>query len=109
MGTVGTTKVFEDERIIVWEFVLAPGEKTPVHTHEHDYIFYVLEGAPLQVYDAEDRELGQFDASTGAVFALKCEGGELISLDGRGHRVPATHSARNLGATRYREILVETK
>ena len=25
MGDVGTSKVFENERIIVWEFVLEPG------------------------------------------------------------------------------------
>ena len=26
----GATKVFENDRIIVWEFVLEPGESTPV-------------------------------------------------------------------------------
>ena len=49
MAGVGTTKVFENDKIIVWEFVLAPGDTTPIHSHEHDYIFYVLDGAPLQV------------------------------------------------------------
>ena len=109
MSGVGTTKVFENDKIIVWEFVLEPGATTPVHTHEHDYIFYVLDGAPLQVYGADGRELGKFDARTGAVFALRCEGDELVSVDEKGHRVPVTHSARNCGTTRYREILVETK
>ncbi len=109
MSDVGTTKVFENDKIIVWEFTLEPGETTPVHTHKHDYVFYVLDGAPLEVFDADDQALSPFDAQTGAVFALRCDGDELISVDDKGHRVPATHSARNAGPTRYREILIETK
>ena len=109
MAGVGTTKVFENDKIIVWEFVLGPGETTPVHTHEHDYIFYVLDGAPLQVFDAAGKDLGQLDAKTGAVFVLRCEDGDLVGVDDPNLRVPATHCARNVGPTRYREILVETK
>ena len=109
MAGVGTTKVFENDKIIVWEFVLGPGETTPVHTHEHDYIFYVLDGAPLQVFDTAGRDLGTLDAKSGSVFVLRCENGELVGVEDPALRVPATHSARNVGTTRYREILVETK
>ena len=109
MAGVGTSKIFEDDRIILWEFVLEPGERTEVHTHEHDYLFYVLEGSRLEVFDEKGGPLGAFTANTGDVFPLRCEGGELVSTNGRGLRVPATHSARNAGATRYREVLVETK
>jgi len=42
MGEVGSYKVFENEKIIIWELILEPSEKTPCHTHQHDYIFYVL-------------------------------------------------------------------
>lgn len=109
MGEVGTTKVFEDDKVIMWEFVLEPGEETPLHTHKHDYVFYVLDGAPLQVFDADGKDLGTFDAVTGSVFPFNIEGDELVSADDKGHRVPATHSARNTGTTRYREVLVESK
>ena len=109
MAGVGTTKVFENDKIIVWEFVLAPGETTPVHTHEHDYIFYVLDGAPLQVFDVAGKDLGTLDASTGSVFVLRMEGNELVGVNDPAVRVPATHAAKNTGTTRYREILVETK
>ncbi|MGE4616149.1 MAG: hypothetical protein AAEJ43_03925, partial [Gammaproteobacteria bacterium] len=95
MVEVGTTKVFENDKIIVWEFILEPGETTPVHTHKHDYVFYVLDGAPLEVFDADNQALPSFDAHTGAVFALRCEGDDLVSMDDKGIRVPATHSARN--------------
>jgi len=109
MGEVGTTKVFEDDRIILWEFVLEPGEQTPVHTHHHDYLFYVLEGSKLEVFDRDGKALGSFEARTGDVFSLRCEGGEIVSTDEKALRAPATHSARNGGAGRYREILVEKK
>ncbi len=109
MGNVGTTKVYENDRIIVWEFTLEPGEETPLHRHEHDYVFYVLDGAPLEVFDADGNDLGTLDASAGSTFALKMDGDDLVSVDGKGHRVPALHKARNAGQTRYREILVETK
>jgi redox-sensitive bicupin YhaK (pirin superfamily) len=109
MGEVGTTKLFEDDRIILWEFLLEPGEQTPCHTHHHDYLFYVLEGSKVGVFDQEGAPLFSFEAREGDVFPLKCEGGELISADDKGLRVPATHSARNEGTRRYREILVEKK
>ena len=108
-GTVGTTKLFENDDIIMWDFVLEPGARTPCHTHEHDYVWYVIEGTTLEVYDRNDTYLGAFEAPTGAVFPLRLEGDELVTTNGSGLRAPATHSARNAGPTRYREILVESK
>ena len=43
------------------------------------------------------------------VFAFKCPKGQLVSSDNKGLQVTATHSARNAGVSRYREILIETK
>ena len=106
---VGTAKVFENERIAIWELALAPGEKTGVHTHRHDYVFYVIEGSRLETYDANEVPLFEFDTAAGDVFVARCEGGELIVGEGDGFRVSATHGARNVGTTPYREILVETK
>lgn len=109
MGDVGTSKIFENDSIIIWELLLEPGKRTACHTHHHDYVFYVLEGSKLEAFDENDNSLIAFDANTGDVFALTCENGELVSADCKGLRVPATHSARNIGTSRYREILVETK
>jgi hypothetical protein len=110
MAGVGTAKVFENEKVAIWELALEPGEKTGVHTHRHDYVFYVLEGSRLETYDEKEAPLFEFDASAGEVFVLRCEGAELVAGEGaESFRVPATHGARNVGPTRYREILVETK
>ena len=104
---VGTAKIFENDKVAIWELALEPGEETGVHTHRHDYVFYVLEGSRLETYDAAKVPLFEFDTAAGDVFVARCEGGELVVGDG--FRVSATHGARNVGPTRYREILVETK
>ena len=109
MAGVGTAKVFEDDRIAIWELALEPGEKTGVHTHRNDYVFYVIEGSRLETFDGKEEPLFEFDAPTGQVFVVRCEGDDLVVGEGDGFRVPATHGARNVGPTRYREILVETK
>ena len=44
MGDVGSYMVFENEKIMIWELVLEPGQQTACHTLRHDYVFYVLEG-----------------------------------------------------------------
>lgn len=108
---VGSEKVFENDKVIVWNFELAPGEETPVHTHEHNYMWYAIAGAPLQIYDENGKDLGVFDVPTGGIFSLKLDNGflEVLSDIGKGARVPARHKARNIGPTPYREILVEYK
>jgi len=44
MGDVGSFIVFENDKVIIWELLLEPGQQTACHIHKHDYIFYVLEG-----------------------------------------------------------------
>jgi hypothetical protein len=111
MAGVGSQKVFENDKVIVWNFVLEPGEETPIHTHELPYMWYAIEGAPLQIFDAQGNDLGTLLVPSGTVYSLKLENGflEVLSNPGKGVRVPATHKARNLGSTRYREVLVEYK
>lgn len=111
MAGVGTEKVFENDKVIVWNFELAPGEETPLHTHEHSYMWYAISGAPLQVLDENEKDLGTMEVPTGAIVSLKLDNGELevLSEPGRGTRVPARHKARNAGSTPYREVLIEYK
>jgi beta-alanine degradation protein BauB len=111
MAGVGTEKVFENDKVIVWNFVLEPGAETPMHTHEHNYMWYAIAGAPLQVFDENGKDLGTLEVPTGAVYSLKLDNGflEVLSEPGKGMRVPARHKARNVGRTAYREVLVEYK
>ena len=109
MADVGTTVIFEDEKIKVWEFNLEPGEQTAVHTHEMEYIFYVIDGTTLEVFDVDNNPLPPLELSDGDVVALRLDGDELVVIGNESVRVPVTHSARNAGPTRYRELLVEKK
>ena len=109
MSGVGTKVVFEDDKIKVWELTLEPGEKTEVHTHEMDYIFYVINGSSLEIFDANDSQIGTFDYSDGDVWPLRLEGDGLVVVGNESLRVPATHAARNAGDKPYREILIEKK
>lgn len=106
MSEIATKKLFENDKIAVWEMVLEPGESTGVHTHLHDYVFFVIDGSTAEVTDKEGKSLAKLEMKAGETMSLRLEGQELISGD---LRFPATHDARNVGSTRYREILIETK
>lgn len=108
MAGVGTKKVYENDRVIVWELDLNPGEKLPVHTHELDYLFYVYAGGTIEVFDEAGEPAGLLEPRTGDVLAFRVDGDQLVP-DGGGASVPATHSARNAGPEQYREVLVELK
>jgi mannose-6-phosphate isomerase-like protein (cupin superfamily) len=110
-GKLGTEKVFENDKVIVWNFELAPGDETEVHTHEHDYMWYAIQGTTLHALDENDEDLGIIEVPTGAVFSLKVDGDEIevLSEAGKGMRLPARHKARNVGSSMYREVLVEYK
>lgn len=105
MADVGTTKLFENDRVIVWEMTLPPGANTGIHTHNHTYFFQVLEGSTLNTL-VDGESVGEFEFPTGSTHFLDRDGDELVYGD---LRVSATHDAQNIGDTPYREILVELK
>ncbi|MBA3714385.1 MAG: cupin domain-containing protein [Pyrinomonadaceae bacterium] len=94
LGAVGTKLLFENARVKVWEFALEPGELIPMHTHTMDYLFHVYEGSTLEATFADNSPAKRFDLKTGDVRFV-----------GKGSR----HAARNVGAKRYVEVLVEMK
>ncbi len=51
---VGTRLMFENERVRVWDFALAPGESLERHIHRLDYFFVVISGGTLRISDPED-------------------------------------------------------
>ena len=106
MSGVGTKKVFENDKVIVWEMTLEPGESTGQHTHENEYFFQVISGSTLETISSDGVSLGEFDVATGSTHYLTLEDDELVYGD---IRVPARHEARNVGSGRYHEILVELK
>ena len=94
---IGTAELFENERVKVWDFVLEPGEAIPLHTHHRDHVIIVLEGSDLEVEYGDGRRQS-YSPKPGDVHWARVDGG------------PAhTHDARNVGRTRYRNLIVELK
>ena len=92
---VGERLVLTNERIRVWEDVVAPGEAQPVHTHETPYLSVMVTAARAQVLDSDGRVLYDVDRSAGQVAWFGAD------------RVPVTHTLRNVGAEEIRVVVVE--
>ena len=106
MSDIATKKVYENDKVIVWEMQLEPGESTGLHSHENTYFFHVLDGSTIDTLDKDGASLGTFPLEAGSTHYFSSDGDELIYGD---LRLPATHEAKNIGAARYSEILVELK
>lgn len=93
LGPVATKVIFENDDVKVWEMDLAPGELCGLHRHTMDYVLYILEGAKLEVESPGHESFALDFGSRGTYF------------------VPpgAVESARNVGDTRFYEVLVEIK
>ena len=109
MAGVGTKKVFEDGLISVWHMDLEPGEEVGQHTHKRDYVVRIVAGATLEVFGPEGESLGTVDFEAGGAVSFRIDGDQ-ITADRPGYPVvPATHNARNVGTTTFREVLIEFK
>ena len=92
---IGTELLFENDRIRVWNMVLQPGEESPHHRHEGDYVFVYttpsritafLEGQPPSTSDFDDGFVQYTEVGPGT-----------------------NHYIRNDGTVEHRQILVEFK
>ena len=93
MAEVGTKVIFEDDEIKVWNLIIDPGEASGLHTHNHNYFYYVVEGSTLEIARAD-----------GTVDTMTAEPGDVV-----GGKEGSTHDAKNVGDTRFRNVLVEVK
>lgn len=109
MAGVGTERVFEDDRVVVWRLDLEPGEQGERHTHQRDFVVRVLAGSTLEVRGPRDEVLYTVDRQPGEALAFRVEDGQVISSHRDGRAVPATHSVRNVGEQTFREVLIEFK
>ncbi len=109
MAGVGTQKVFENDRVIVWHLDLEPGEQGEQHTHELDYVVRILSGSTLEVFGPDGELLDTVELETGGAVSFRIDGDRIVTDRPEYPAVPATHSARNIGTTSFREVLVEFK
>jgi mannose-6-phosphate isomerase-like protein (cupin superfamily) len=94
LGDVATKLLMENDRVKIWEMDLEPGEESAEHRHDHDYILVIVEGDKIAALCTDGRDNIDAEVNPGlAVYVPK--GG--------------TEIARNTGAQRYYEILIELK
>jgi beta-alanine degradation protein BauB len=96
-GGVGSKKLFENDRVRVWELRLGPGEESPVHRHHHDHLLIQVAGDRIAVVPEPDtqsryKDYMEADVRPGEVAFVRRGGVEV---------------ARNVGEQPYREIIVE--
>lgn len=94
---VGTTVLFENERVRVWDHVLDAGERGELHTHRNEYFWLVIEGGPGIPEDA-DGTTRSYDFAPGQVGYWRPS-----AADGDAW----THTLNNVGSSRLRFIVVE--
>jgi len=78
LGPVGQEIVFENDRVRVWHIRLEPGERQPLHRHDHPYLVVAVQGAKNVVQtidgtriDADEPTGGVVYRDPGAVHMLK--------------------------------------
>lgn len=98
LGPIGDRVLFEDEHIRIWEMVLEPGQRSPLHHHEHDYVVVLVEGDHITVEPAETSE----ERSGPGYGSLAVTPGDSVLL-----KKGATEVAINSGALRYRDVQIE--
>ena len=109
MAGVGTRKVFENDRVNVWHLDLEPGQQCEQHTHHLDYVIRVLSGSTLEVFGPNGELLDTVELESGGAVSFRVDGDQIVA-DRPGYPVvPATHSAKNVGTTIFREVLIEFK
>jgi len=99
LGTVATRLLMENDRVRVWEMDLAPGARSDTHQHELDYVLVQIEG---------DRIAAQPELDTKGAYREYIEG-DVVPGKTRYIVRGGIETAINIGARRYREILIELK
>lgn len=91
---VGTALLFQNDRVRVWEMVLAPGETCPPHRHTRDYLM-VYPAAALIRSGPADRPVVQRLGEGMVAYAAVGPAG----LD--------AHAITNVGAAESRHYVIE--
>ena len=92
---VGTSRLFENERVRVWEVRLAPGERTPFHAHTVRYFWTCV-----------DAGVGRQRYADGTMKLLRYATGDTLYSE-HSPEAPMLHDLENVGETPLRFVTVE--
>lgn len=93
---VGTSVLFENDRVRVWKDGAAPGETKPLHVHRLPYITVVVAGEKADNLGEDGSLLRRFEGL----------------VPGQAHYVgpgdlPAVHALRNTGSVEVTVLIIE--
>ncbi|MHB1536117.1 MAG: cupin domain-containing protein [Acidimicrobiales bacterium] len=91
-GPVGTSLIYEDAKVRIWETLVDPGDAQPMHHHVYPYVVVCIEPG--------DHRITSLDGEVRHTHELP---GDVVV------REPAIHKLENVGATRSRNRLIELK
>ncbi len=91
---IGTKLIFEDDTVRIWQIVLEPGQEAAFHTHQLDYTTVTIESAALERLNAD-----------GSVDRVQSEPGRVM----RWYASTERHGLRNVGNTRFHNVIIEIK
>ena len=94
VGSIATNVLWENDRIRVWNLELAPGESSPLHTHDNPYLFVVIERARVLTKFPDGTTSDNTDPVGAAVSA---------NLEDNAR----THTLTNVNTRPYRNRVVE--
>jgi len=99
LGGVGTSVIFENDRVRIWELRLEAGEDSAVHRHELDHVLVLVSGDRIAVEPEPD---------TGGPYKQFLEA---EVMPGAAVYVPrgGIETAVNTGTEPYVEIIIELK
>jgi hypothetical protein len=92
---VGTSRLFENDRVRVWEVRLAPGERTPFHAHTIRYFWTCV-----------DAGIGRQRYADGTMKLLRYAAGNTRYSE-HSPDAPMLHDLENVGETPLRFVTVE--
>jgi beta-alanine degradation protein BauB len=92
---VGTTLLFENERIRVWDLTLDPGERLPFHRHRTSYFYRCESGGRIRVRTPDGEET-EYDSPPDEVHFHEIGPDDFV-----------VHDLRNVGDTTVRFTTVE--
>jgi hypothetical protein len=93
--TVGTTLLFENERVRIWDITLRPGERIPFHRHRTTYFYRSHAAGLLRV---------RFSDGSGAVYPT---GPDEVHFHEIGREEFVIHDLENAGDTAVSFTTVE--
>lgn len=101
LGDIATKLLMENDRVRIWEMRLAPGQRSDLHRHDHDYIMIQVAG---------DKMAAQFEPDSGGEWVgLDYLEGDIAPGNVLYAKAGGIETAINVGNEEFYEIVVELK